>query len=122
MTTFCLFFLLELFLLLLEKDYNFTISLNVFQWVDATKAYFQEAKWYFSGTIPTFHEYLENAWISIGVAAVLFMAFFYVQNPITKDALELFDVWYPSIIRQSSVIIRLTNDLATTSVSSRYSH
>ena len=65
---------------------------------------------------------MENAWVSIAVQIVQLTAFFCTENPITKDALELLDAGYPSIIRRSSVIIRLANDIATESVSTQYSH
>nr|WBW04264.1 terpene synthase [Ficus altissima] len=83
--------------------------------VDVTKSYLQEAKWYYSAHIPTFHDYMENGWVSIGAIASLVIAFFVLESPITKEALEIFDAGYPSIIRQSSLIIRFANDLATDS-------
>lgn len=62
-------------------------------------------------------EYMENAWISVGSPVMVVNAFFLVTNPITKETLEhLFLNKYTDIIRWSATIIRLTDDLATTSV------
>ncbi|OIT26964.1 PREDICTED: (-)-camphene/tricyclene synthase, chloroplastic-like [Nicotiana attenuata] len=83
-------------------------------WGDLCKAYLQEARWYYKGYIPTLEEYMDNAWISVGSLVIVFNAFFFVTNPITKEALEYLSK-YPDIIRWSATIIRLADDLATTS-------
>ncbi|KAH0767088.1 hypothetical protein KY290_002993 [Solanum tuberosum] len=59
---------------------------------------------------------MENAWISIGSLMMVVNAFFLVTNPITKEVLEyVFSNKYPDIIRWSATIIRLTDDLVTSS-------
>ncbi|GMN70140.1 hypothetical protein TIFTF001_039183 [Ficus carica] len=84
-------------------------------WEDLSKAYFQEAKWYHTGTRPaSVEEYMENAWLSVAGPIVLVFAYVVVTNPITEAGMELV-MRYPSIIHQYSLIIRLTNDLATDS-------
>ncbi|GMN65389.1 hypothetical protein TIFTF001_034452 [Ficus carica] len=89
-------------------------------WADLSRAYFQEAKWYHTRTKPdTLEEYIENAWVSVAGPVALVVALFCVENPITEDALKLFEDGYPSIVRECSLIIRLTNDLVTDSFESK---
>ncbi|KAF8409446.1 hypothetical protein HHK36_005522 [Tetracentron sinense] len=81
-------------------------------WADICKTYLLEAKWYHSGYTPTLEEYLNNAWISISAPVILVHSYFFVTNPITKEALECLES-YPNIIRWSSMILRLCDDLGT---------
>lgn len=60
-------------------------------------------------------EYIENAWVSAAAPVILVHAYFFVTNAITEQALENLEK-YPSIIRHSSMILRLANDLGTSSV------
>ena len=83
-------------------------------WAELCKSYLLEAKWYHSGYIPTLAEYIENAWVSIGAPVILVHAYFFTTNPITKEALECFEE-YSNIIRWSSMILRLADDLGTSS-------
>ncbi|XP_020672567.2 terpene synthase 10-like [Dendrobium catenatum] len=80
-------------------------------WLDLCKAYMVEARWYYIGYSPTFEEYLDNAWISVSAPLVSVMALCLSDN-LTNFSLESFD-FYPNIIRQSSIIFRLYNDLGT---------
>ncbi|KAH0468357.1 hypothetical protein IEQ34_003390 [Dendrobium chrysotoxum] len=80
-------------------------------WLDLCKAYMVEARWYYIGYCPTFEEYLDNAWISVASPLASVMALCLSEN-LTNLSLESFD-FYPSIIRQSSIIFRLYNDLGT---------
>lgn len=57
---------------------------------------------------------MENGWITIGAPVVLVHTLFLVTNPITKEALESLTS-YPDIIQCSATIIRLTDDLGTSS-------
>lgn len=86
------------------------------QWADLCKTYLQEAKWFYSGYTPTLQEYLNNAWISISAPVILVHAYFFVSNSIKKEALECLDR-YRNIIRCSAMILRLADDLGTSSVS-----
>ncbi|XP_072974474.1 terpene synthase 10-like [Typha angustifolia] len=80
-------------------------------WTDLCKAYLVEAKWYYQGYTPTLEEYLENGWVSISGHVVL--SHFYCFNQhVTKEDLESFD-YYPDIMRCSSTIARLIDDLGT---------
>ncbi|XP_070039669.1 (R)-linalool synthase TPS5, chloroplastic-like isoform X2 [Nicotiana tomentosiformis] len=83
-------------------------------WVDLCKSFIREARWYYSGYVPTLEEYMDNAWISIAVPMVLVHAFFLVTNPVPKEALESLSK-YPDLIRCSATIFRLADDLATSS-------
>ncbi|XP_077251531.1 alpha-terpineol synthase, chloroplastic-like isoform X3 [Tasmannia lanceolata] len=81
-------------------------------WADLCKAYLVEAKWYSNGYIPTLDEYLDNAWISISGSVILAHAFVSAKPKITKEALECIDN-YPNLLRWSSMILRLCDDLGT---------
>lgn len=81
-------------------------------WADLCKSYLLEAKWYFSGYTPTLQEYMDNAWISISAPVILVHAYFYVSNPTTEEASQFMEE-YPDIIRWSSMILRLADDLGT---------
>ncbi|KAL2477430.1 cineole-1 [Forsythia ovata] len=83
-------------------------------WADLCKAYLEEAKWYFNGYKPTMEEYMNNAWISIGAPVMLSHAFFAVTNPIEKEAAQYL-LNYPDLIRWSAMILRLSDDLGTSS-------
>ncbi|KAL9416404.1 hypothetical protein AB3S75_039572 [Citrus x aurantiifolia] len=83
-------------------------------WADQCKSYLVEAKWYNSGYIPTLQEYMENAWISVTAPVMLLHAYAFTANPITKEALEFLQD-SPDIIRISSMIVRLEDDLGTSS-------
>jgi (-)-alpha-terpineol synthase len=87
----------------------------MFQWADLCRSYLLEAKWYHSGYTPSLEEYIENAWISISAPVILVHAYFLVINPITKEALDCLEE-YPNIIRWSSIILRLADDLGTSKV------
>ena len=80
------------------------------------KAFLQEAKWYYSGYKPTLVEYMENGAFSSAAPMVLFCAYFLTADKITVEALDYIDK-LPSIMSCSSMILRLTNDLGTSSVS-----
>lgn len=85
------------------------------QWADLCKAYLQEAIWYSRGYTPTLEEYTKNAWISISGPAILSHGFFLVTNPIHKESVRsLYE--YHSLVRCSSMILRLADDLQTSSV------
>ncbi|KAL3513666.1 hypothetical protein ACH5RR_026383, partial [Cinchona calisaya] len=85
-------------------------------WADLCKAYLQEAKWYFSGRVPTLQQYLNNALISISAPAVLIHAYFCIDCPINKHNLEYLDEIH-KVIRCSAIILRLANDLGTSPLS-----
>lgn len=82
---------------------------------DLCKAYLKEAKWFHEGYKPTLEEYLENAIVSIASPLMLFCSYLLTADKITVEALNYIDK-FPSIIRCTSINIRLANDLGTSSV------
>lgn len=84
----------------------------MFQWADLCRSFLLEAKWYYSGYTPSFQEYFEIAWISVSAPLALVHDYFFVTNPITTEALNFLKE-YPNIIRWTSIITRLVNDLRT---------
>ena len=74
-----------------------------------------EAKGYYNGYTPSLQEYLDNAWVSVAMPTVLLNTYFSATNPITKEALDFFEEC-PNILRWSSMIIRLVDDLGTSKV------
>nr|ACM89961.1 1,8 cineole synthase 2 [Salvia fruticosa] len=81
-------------------------------WRDLVEAYLVEAKWYHSGHKPNLEEYLNTSWISIGGTVILTHAFFRVTESLTKEASDAL-YGYHDLVRWSSVILRLADDLGT---------
>ncbi|XP_057767413.1 linalool synthase Tps-5042L13, chloroplastic-like isoform X2 [Salvia miltiorrhiza] len=81
-------------------------------WRDLVEAYLVEAKWYHSGYKPNLKEYLDNAWITVGSTIVLTHAFFGGTTSLTKETIQSF-YGYHEIVRLSSMISRLADDLGT---------
>nr|QLC36835.1 terpene synthase 17 [Cannabis sativa] len=99
------------------RDQQITIKIQYLKktWVDMCRCFLQEAKWYYSGYTPTLEEYIENGWISVGAPVLIVHAYFSHSNN-NKEIFECLEHgYYPTIIRHSAIIIRLTNDLATSS-------
>ncbi|KAH1063671.1 hypothetical protein J1N35_028658 [Gossypium stocksii] len=83
-------------------------------WTDLCKAYLLEAKWYYIGYTPTLQEYIDNAWISVGGSLMLAHSYL-VTDHIKEEGLHSIQENYSDIVYRSSVIIRLANDLGTSS-------
>ncbi|KAI5440774.1 hypothetical protein KIW84_010302 [Lathyrus oleraceus] len=81
-------------------------------WQDICKTYLIEAKWYHSGYKPSLEEYIENAWISISAPVILIHAYFLIPHSIKQQDLVCLEQ-SPDIIRYSSLLLRLPNDLGT---------
>ncbi|XP_030935390.1 myrcene synthase, chloroplastic-like isoform X2 [Quercus lobata] len=81
-------------------------------WADLCRTYLLEAKWYHNGYTPSLQEYIENAWISVAGPNLMVQAYFCVTNPLTSEALDCLEE-YPNMIRWSSLILRLADDLGT---------
>ncbi|KAB2086437.1 hypothetical protein ES319_A04G031500v1 [Gossypium barbadense] len=81
-------------------------------WTDLCKAYLLEAKWYYTGYTPTLQEYMDNGWISVTGPAMLGHS---ATDHITEEGLHNIQEYYPDIIYQANIIVRLVNDLATSS-------
>ncbi|GLT68362.1 hypothetical protein SLA2020_406040 [Shorea laevis] len=82
-------------------------------WLNLYKAYLIEAKWYHNGYTTTLEEYIDNAVVSISAPVVLYHSYVLASNPITMEVLQYLDEDFPDIIRCSSMILRLANDLGT---------
>ncbi|KAK1393329.1 myrcene synthase, chloroplastic-like [Heracleum sosnowskyi] len=83
-------------------------------WTDVFEAYLLEAQWYHIGYKPSLREYLDNAWISITGPVILTHSYFLTATSITDEALQCLKT-YPYIIRLSATILRLADDLGTSS-------
>ncbi|KAJ1704065.1 hypothetical protein LUZ63_003844 [Rhynchospora breviuscula] len=83
-------------------------------WKELCKAYLVEARWYHNGYVPTFEEYLENAWVSITGNLVLTYACC-MNNNVTGKDLGRFSSGYPDIVRYASMNFRFYNDFGTSS-------
>ncbi|GMI72385.1 terpene synthase-like sequence-1,8-cineole [Hibiscus trionum] len=94
-----------------EHGYH-TIPFLKNAWADLCKAQLLEAKWFHSGYIPTFKEYIDNAWVSISGPVILSHACSLTLNSTTKDCLEHWKK-HSNIIYCSSLIFRLADDLGT---------
>lgn len=73
-----------------------------------------EAKWYHTNYKPTLEEYLDNAWVSISGPVILIHAYVSVTSPTLENMENLKQ--YVDMIRWSSTILRLCDDLGTSSV------
>ncbi|KAJ0018517.1 hypothetical protein Pint_09998 [Pistacia integerrima] len=83
-------------------------------WTDLSKAYLLEAKWYKNGYTPTLKEYMDNAWNSISASVILIHTYFSSTSPLPKEPMKYFEE-YSDIIKWSSIILRLANDMGTSS-------
>nr|QWQ79595.1 TPS37 [Juglans sigillata] len=101
--------------ILKEQEFNVIQYLRKV-WIDQCRSYLVEAKWYYMGYTPTLQEYLKNAWISISGPVMLAHAYCFTTVPITKESLASMEDNMTNIIYWSSMILRLANDLGTSSV------
>ncbi|KAH9651244.1 alpha-terpineol synthase [Citrus sinensis] len=77
------------------------------------RAYFVEAKWFNAKYVPTFEEYMENSTMSSGYPMLAVEALVGLEDmAITKQALD-WAISVPKIIRYSSLIARLDDDVRT---------
>ncbi|KAF5741462.1 terpene synthase [Tripterygium wilfordii] len=83
-------------------------------WSDMCKTFLQEAKWSHGKCIPTFEEYLENGWRSVSGVLILTHTYFLLGQTISKQALECLENCH-QLLRSSSMIFRLCNDMGTSS-------
>nr|AAM89254.1 3-carene synthase [Salvia stenophylla] len=94
-----------------EQGFNIIPYLRK-SWTDMIEGFLLEAKWYHNGHKPKLEEYLENGWRSIGSTVVLTHAFFGVTHSLTKENIDQF-FGYHEIVRLSSMLLRLADDLGT---------
>ncbi|KAI4295389.1 hypothetical protein L6164_035439 [Bauhinia variegata] len=82
-------------------------------WADMLKAFLQEAKWQRDKDLPTFEDYLNNAWVSVSGVVILVHSYFMLNHhSITKEALDSLQNHH-NLLRTPSTIFRLCNDLGT---------
>ncbi|XXG83142.1 hypothetical protein AAC387_Pa10g0967 [Persea americana] len=82
-------------------------------WTGLCKSYLVEARWYSNGYKPTLEEYLGNARTSISGTVILVHAYFSFGKKMPFEALNYSNT--SSVIKWSSMILRLCNDLGTSS-------
>ncbi|KAI3839600.1 hypothetical protein MKW92_041392, partial [Papaver armeniacum] len=81
---------------------------------DFWKRYIEEAKWH--DYTPTLEEYLDTAWVTAGGYVISTVALLAVAKEPTKDALEsIMNDKLHDVRRYAFEIVRLTNDLGTSS-------
>nr|WHU05658.1 terpene synthase TPS11 [Freesia refracta] len=83
-------------------------------WADLCKSFLLEAKWNHTKYIPTFDEYLNNGWISVSGPLILFHVEVLLRQEQAKATLKVFENCQ-RLVKLSSTIFRLCNDLATSS-------
>ncbi|KAK4275782.1 hypothetical protein QN277_018808 [Acacia crassicarpa] len=87
-------------------------------WGDLCESYMKEAMWSNNGHMPSLQEYLNNAWISVGGPVALVQGYFLqIPDSIRPQDFEYLQE-YPNIVRLSSTIVRLANDLASYKIKS----
>ncbi|XP_051125721.1 trans-alpha-bergamotene synthase-like isoform X2 [Andrographis paniculata] len=84
-------------------------------WAEMSESFNVEARWYHKRHFPSVDEYLNLGWISAPGPLVLLYAYLSVVHPIDDDKELAYLQQYPGIIFWPSMVLRLTNDLATAS-------
>ncbi|GKV36987.1 hypothetical protein SLEP1_g45063 [Rubroshorea leprosula] len=84
-------------------------------WLDLCKTYLIEAKWYHQGYTPSLQEYIDVAVISVSAPLLLLHVYILSSNHITIEVLQYLEKEFPSIIHCSSMVVRLADDLGTSS-------
>uniref|UniRef100_UPI001CB985E0 R-linalool synthase QH5, chloroplastic-like n=1 Tax=Erigeron canadensis TaxID=72917 RepID=UPI001CB985E0 len=85
-------------------------------WEDLCKGYLVEAKWYHNGHMPTLEQYLENASVTIAVPLNLMHINFSLplETCSTEEVLQNMEKT-ENMVRYSALILRLADDLGTSS-------
>ncbi|KAL8217017.1 hypothetical protein R6Q57_023854 [Mikania cordata] len=78
------------------------------------KSYLLEARWYHSGHTPTLTDYLNNACITIGSPLTLMHIKISTSITSTQEILQWFEK-FENIVHLTALIVRLADDLATSS-------
>lgn len=100
----------------MQFDSHGSLSLSIYIYVSQMKnvvrAYFDEAKWLSLGHIPTMEEYLDVALVSCAYPSLIATSLVGMEN---IEAKEIFE-WLlndPKIVRASTIICRLMDDVAS---------
>ncbi|KAF7848013.1 hypothetical protein BT93_L2367 [Corymbia citriodora subsp. variegata] len=83
-------------------------------WADECKAYMKEVHWYSKGIKPTLKEYLNVATYSAGWPVMLLAGYFLTTDKLMEEGLDYVSK-IPSVLLCSAKILRLINDLSTSS-------
>ncbi|KAI3687943.1 hypothetical protein L1987_81648 [Smallanthus sonchifolius] len=104
-----------------EMSYNVLANESVFilpyfqkAWQDLSHSYIIEARWFSSGYTPTFEEFVNNAYMSIGIMPIIKHAYVLSLTSVSEDALKRIGR-AENMMRSASLIVRLTNDMGTSS-------
>ncbi|PWA79156.1 (E)-beta-ocimene synthase protein [Artemisia annua] len=99
-----------------ELGFNTPIALPILakEWGDLLEAFYVEAKWTHNKYIPKLEDYLNNAWRSVSGVVILSHGYFLINKEMKKDAIESLEK-YHELLKWSSTIFRLCNDLGTSS-------
>ncbi|EOA16341.1 hypothetical protein CARUB_v10004490mg [Capsella rubella] len=98
------------YFVLRDKGFNVIPYLKI-SWADMCKTFLKEAEWYKSGYKPNFEEYMQNGCISSSVPTILVHLFCLFSD----QTLDILVSYHHSVVRSSATILRLANDLATSS-------
>lgn len=83
-------------------------------WKDLFDSYIIEAKWFNDGHTPTFNVFINNAYMSIGIVPILRHAYLLTLPSVTEESLQRIER-AADFMRYASIIVRLTNDMGTSS-------
>ncbi|KAF8016673.1 hypothetical protein BT93_H2023 [Corymbia citriodora subsp. variegata] len=83
-------------------------------WADECKAYMKEVDWYKKGIKPTLKEYIDVAVHSVGGLILLLNSYFLTTDKLMEEGLDYISK-IPSVMHCSCKILRLNNDLGTSS-------
>ncbi|KAJ0480803.1 putative R-linalool synthase [Helianthus annuus] len=83
-------------------------------WADLCESYLREARWYHSGHTPTLNDYLNNACVTIGSPLTLMYMKILTSVTSTEEIVQWFEE-SKNIVNHTALIVRLADDLATSS-------
>nr|QEV81847.1 terpene synthase 8 [Prunella vulgaris] len=90
---------------------SYAIKYGKQEMIRLAEVYFQEAQWSFTKYKPSMHEYMKVALISSGYMMMSANSLCVIGDPIDKEEFDWF-LSNPPILRASSIITRLMDDLA----------
>ncbi|XP_034212843.1 (-)-alpha-pinene synthase-like [Prunus dulcis] len=90
-------------------------------WKNAAKAYFDEAKWFHEGYIPSMEEYMRVATASAGNTTLTTISLLGMGDVVTKESFE-WSLNDPKILRASNTIIRLMDDIVSSKFEKERGH
>ncbi|XVE80200.1 hypothetical protein DITRI_Ditri14bG0120600 [Diplodiscus trichospermus] len=92
------------------KQYRIYYAKEVLK--NIARAYWIEAKWYHHKYVPSMEEYMEVGIVTSGYSLLAATSFLGMGDIATKDAFDWI-LGYPKMIKASSVICRLTDDIVS---------